>query len=221
MAEVRTGPKLGLFGPMKTLDSAQYGFEELPGGRFRAWIKHDTMKGVTPPILRWWFEHIDTFSSYNGQDFSGPPVPVYRFWHPFDHIAIRWAKRVHGLDGRLGPGSVIAIQENIAAKHPVRAKARVTRFDEEAFNFEPLLGGLLPVGQVVHEYAPVEDGVSFYTCVEIGITTPIIGPVLNWIIRKVAFSTEMFQDWILHNIEESGETEKFVPALFAHAHAEE
>ena len=32
MAEVQTGPKLGFFGPMKTLDSAQYGFEELPGG---------------------------------------------------------------------------------------------------------------------------------------------------------------------------------------------
>ena len=28
-------------------------------------------------------------------------------------------------------------------------------------------------------------------------------------------------DSILHNIEESGETEKFVPALFAHAHVEE
>ena len=42
MAEVKTGPKLGFFGPMKTLDSAQYGFEELSGGRFRAWIKHDT-----------------------------------------------------------------------------------------------------------------------------------------------------------------------------------
>ncbi len=67
------------------------------------------------------------------------------------------------------------------------------------------------------EYALVEDGVSFYLGVETDITTPALGPVLNWITRKGALSKEMFQDWIVHNVEESGETEKVVPALFVHA----
>jgi hypothetical protein len=202
---------------MKSLDSAEHSVERLPDGRLRAWIRHDTMKGVTPEILRWWFEHIDGFTTFNGEDFSGPEVPVYRYWHPFDHIAVSWARRVRGPDGHLAPGSVIYIQENIGARYPVRAKARVTRFDEEAFNFDLLLGGLIRVGSLDHEYAAVEGGCSFYTHLLIGTTLPLIGSLLNWAIRKMAFSDALVRAWILHNIEESGETEKFVPKLFTHA----
>ena len=200
---------------MKSADSARYGVEHLSGGRVRAWIEHDTMKGVTPEILRWWFENIDTWTRYNGSDFTGPSVPVYRYWHPFDHIAVRWRRRVY-VRGRLGPGSVIEINEDIGGKHAVRAKARVTKFDDEAFNFDLLLGGLIRVGSLDHLYAEVEGGSSFYTEARIGVEVPIIGRLLNWVIRR-QFTEELLRDWIVHNIEESGETEKFVPALFEEA----
>ncbi len=200
---------------MKSADSARYGVEHLSGGRVRAWIEHDTMKGVTPEILRWWFENIDTWTRYNGSDFTGPSVPVYRYWHPFDHIAVRWRRRVY-VRGRLGPGSVIEINEDIGGKHAVRAKARVSRFDDEAFNFDLLLGGLIRVGSLDHLYAEVEGGSSFYTEARVGVKVPIIGRLLNWAIRR-KFTEELLRDWIVHNIEESGETEKFVPALFEEA----
>ncbi len=215
MSDTPRGPKIGFFGPMKSADSARYGVEHLPGGRLRAWIEHDPMKGVTPEILRWWFENIDTWTRYNGNDLTGPSVPVYRYWHPFDHIAVRWRRRVY-VRGRLGPGSVIEIHDDIGGKHAVRAKARVSRFDDEAFNFDLLLGGLIRVGSLDHLYAEVEGGSSFYTEARIGVEVPIIGRLLNWVIRR-QFTEELLRDWIVHNIEESGETEKFVPALFEEA----
>ena len=215
MSDTPRGPKIGFFGPMKSADSARYGVEHLSGGRVRAWIEHDTIKGVTPEILRWWFENIDTWTRYNGNDFTGPSVPVYRYWHPFDHIAVRWRRRVY-VRGRLGPGSVIEIHEDIGGKHAVRAKARVSRFDDEAFNFDLLLGGLIRVGSLDHLYAEVEGGSSFFTEARIGVEVPIIGRILNWVIRR-QFTEELLRDWIVHNIEESGETEKFVPALFEEA----
>jgi len=215
MSVTPRGPKIGFFGPMKSADSARYGVEHLSGGRLRAWIEHDTIKGVTPEILRWWFENIDTWTRYNGSDFTGPSVPVYRYWHPFDHIAVRWRRRVY-VRGRLGPGSVIEIHEDIGGKHAVRAKARASRFDDEAFNFDLLLGGLIRVGSLDHLYAEVEGGSSFYTEARVGVKVPIIGRLLNWVIRR-QFTEELLRDWIVHNIEESGETEKFVPALFEEA----
>ena len=133
--------KLGFFGPLKTLESATWGIEELPKGSVRAWIDHATMSGVTPEVMRWWFENIDSRTTYNGTDFNGPEVPVYRYWHPFDHIRVRWEKKIPGPDGHIGPGSVIHIQETIGDRYPVDARARVTRFDDEAFNFELLVGG--------------------------------------------------------------------------------
>ena len=47
------------------------------------------------------------------------------------------------------------------------------------------------------------------------------GPMKTLDSAQYGFEELMFRDWILYSIEESGETEKFVPALFAHAHAEE
>ncbi len=218
--QTKTGPKIGFFGPMKSIDSAKHSVEWLPDGRLRAWIEHDTMKGVTPEMLRWWFEHIDTSTRFNGEDFSGPHVPVYRLWHPYDHIAVSWSRRVHDQSGRLAPGSVIQIQENIGARYPVKMKARVTKFDDDGFNFDLLLGGLIRVGSVVHRYEEVEGGSSFYTEVLLGWTLPIVGRAHNRLMRRFANGAELIRAWIVHNIEESGETEKFVPVLFHHAAAD-
>lgn len=190
MYDMRSGPKAGFFGPMKGLDSVRHRVEHLSGGRLRASIEHDTMKGVSPEMLRWWFENIDTWTRYNGSDFTGPLVPVYRYWHPFDHITVRWRRRVY-VRGRLGPGSVIEIHEDLGGKHPVRARAKVSKFDDGAFNTEA----------------------------RVGVQVPIIGRLLNWIIRR-QFTEELLRDWIVHNIEESGETEKFVPVLFEEAQRE-
>ncbi|NQY92306.1 MAG: hypothetical protein HRT46_11720 [Deltaproteobacteria bacterium] len=211
------GIKMGLFGPMKTLDSARHGIDRSDDGRLRAWIDHEPMKGVTPAMLRWWFENIDTFSKWNGNDFDGPEVPVYRFWHPYDHIAANWRKRVLDAQGRTGVGSVIEIQENIGGRFEVRDCARVTRFDDEQFNFELLGGGFLPAATVDHIYAPVEGGCSFYTSVTVGNDWPLLGGLVARLAEKMLVSEEMLRAWILHNVEESGETEKFVPRLYAHA----
>jgi hypothetical protein len=176
------------------------------------------MHGVTPQMVRWWFEHSDTSTHFNGRDFTGPAVPVYRFWHPYDHIRCGWVHRVYDESGRLAPGSVIEIEENLGAQYPVRAKARVTQFDDSAFNFDLLLGGLVPAGHLLHEYAETRDGCSFYTEMLLGRDVPLLGRLANALARKLAGADEDFvRTWIVHNIEESGETEKFVPKLYEHA----
>ena len=214
------GPKVGFFGPMKSPDSAESSFEQLPNGQLHARIWHETMHGVTPRMVRWWFENSDTSTHFNGQDFTGPPVPVYRLWHPYDHIRCRWSHRVYDESGRLAPGSVIEIEENLGARYPVRAKARVTKFDDSAFNFDVLLGGLIPAGYLLHEYAETEGGCSFYTEMLLGRDVPLLGRLANALARRFAGADEDFvRAWIVHNIEESGETEKFVPKLYEHAMA--
>ena len=212
--------KLGFFGPMKTLESATWDVEKLPGGGLRAWIDHQPMRGVTPAAIRWWFENIDTRTTYNGSDFNGPKVPAYRYWHPFDHIRVRWVKKVPGADGRIGPGSIIHIEETIGGRYPVDAKARVSRFDDEAFNFDLLVGGIAPVGEVLHLWSPSDAGLQFRTQVTLSARIKLIGGLLTRIARRAMFTDAMVRHWVVHNVEESGETEKFLPALYAHANGE-
>jgi hypothetical protein len=210
------GAKVGFFGPMKTLASARQDVEELGGGRVRAWIEHETMRGVTPEMLRWWFENIDATTRWNGHDFSGAEVPVYRLWHPYDHIAVRWRRRVLDPAGRLARGSLLEIQENLGATIPVRARARVTRFDDEAFDFE-LLQGPIRFGELLHHYTAVDGGASFYTEMRVDVQLPMIGSLLTRLARRFRANDRLLRTWIQHNVEESGETEKFVPALFQRA----
>ena len=168
-------------------------------------------------MIRWWFENIDSSTTYNGIDFNGAEVPVYRYWHPFDHIQVRWLKKVPDPDGRIGPGSIIGIKEIIGGRYPVDAKARVTRFSEDAFNFELLAGGIAPVGLVVHVWDSSDEGLDFRTEVILTPRVAVIGALLTRIARRFLFSDGMLRAWVAHNIEESGETEKFVPVLYAHA----
>jgi hypothetical protein len=143
-------------------------------------------------------------------------VPVYRLWHPYDHIAVRWTHRVLDSAGRLAPGSVLEIEENLGAEIPVRARTRVTRFDDEAFEFE-ILQGPIRMGELLHHYAATDGGASVYTEMRIDVRLPMIGAPATRIARRFRVSDRLLRTWIQHNVEESGETEKFVPALFQQA----
>ena len=211
---MRQAPKLGFFGPLKTLESATWAVEPTGTYGLRAWIDHALMPGVTPSMMRWWFENVDCWTTFNGTDFNGPEVRAYRYWHPFDHIKVTLIRRRYASDGRTGPGSLIAIEEDIGGRYPVRAKARVSRFDDGAFNFDLLAAGLIPVGSVIHAWEPSDSGLKFITEATIDAPIPLIGPLLTKLVRKFVFTNELIEAWILHNIEESGETERFVPQLY-------
>jgi hypothetical protein len=53
--------------------------------------------------------------------------------------------------------------------------------------------------------------------VTVGNDWPLLGGLVARLAEKMLVSEEMLRAWILHNVEESGETEKFVPQLYAHA----
>ena len=76
----QVGFKLGFFGPMKTLDSANATFDEYPDGRVRAQIEHEDMKGMTPEMLIWWFSNIDTFMDHIYQPVDGGCSYITEMW---------------------------------------------------------------------------------------------------------------------------------------------
>ena len=51
--------KMGFFGLMRSLDSAESSFEKIPGGGLKATIHHALLNNVKIKHLVWWFENID------------------------------------------------------------------------------------------------------------------------------------------------------------------
>ena len=63
----------------------------------------------------------------------------------------------------------------------------------------------------------VEKGVKFRTEMTIKCEVPVIGKLVTWIATKTVMHEKKIRAWMQHNIEESGESEHFIPKLYNHA----
>tara|TARA_B100000282_G_scaffold296454_1_gene278426 strand:+ start:628 stop:1356 length:729 start_codon:yes stop_codon:yes gene_type:complete len=204
--------KIGFFGPMKSFNSAQTTFEKLPNGGIKATIYHEVMKGVTVEHLRWWFENIDKTTTYNGVDFNGLEIPRYHLWHPHDHIKVHWKKKLLDENGRVLPGSQMHIKETFGG-HLIDESVLITRFDDKEYNFKLGMFGIKG-GELIHAYQNSPEGVLFMTQLTISNDNPIFGKLITWLVTKFLVNEEILKAWMQHNIEESGESENFIPILY-------
>tara|TARA_B110000444_G_scaffold260743_2_gene309041 strand:- start:118 stop:783 length:666 start_codon:yes stop_codon:yes gene_type:complete len=204
--------KLGFFGPMKSFGSAETSFEKIKDGGFKATIVHDVMKGVKIDHLIWWFENIDKVTTFNGKGFDGHEIDSYKLWHPHDHIKVYWKKKKLNHEGKIMPGSKLAIKETFQG-FLVNESVTVSQFDRDAFNFEMCFLGI-KVAHLLHFYKETEEGVIYKTEMLVKCNAPIIGKLLTWLACNLIASEKRIKAWMLHNIEESGESEKFIPQLF-------
>lgn len=179
-------------------------------------IEHDNLQGCTPEMIRWWFENLGRTTTWNGQDMSGPEVSFYHLWHHRDHIAV--TPLTEGNDGRKNKGFVTGgismIEERFNDHHEkIRAVVKTEVLDDREFTFTIRRFGLT-VGRIVHLYAPVPGGSSFYAETKIGVSIPIVGWLLSWIASTFVYSPKTAEHWIKHNIEETGRSEQIVPMLY-------
>ena len=170
------------------------------------------MKGVTVEHLRWWFENIDKTTTYNGVDFNGLEIPRYHLWHPHDHIKVHWKKKLLDENGRVLPGSQMHIKETFGG-HLIDESVLITRFDDKEYNFELGMFGIKG-GELIHAYQNSPEGVLFMTQLTISNDNPIFGKLITWLVTKFLVNEEILKAWMQHNIEESGESENFIPILY-------
>ncbi len=181
-------------------------------------IEHDNVKGVTPEMMKWWFENLGRTTTWNGEDFSGPEISFYHLWHHRDHIAITPltdkpnGEKNHGF--AVGAMSKIDEQFN-DYKDRIGQTMMTIALDEKEFTFNIKLGKLT-LGHIAHYYAPAEDGISFYAETKIGSDIPVLKYLINWLFIPFVYNLTSAENWIRHNIEETGRTEDIVPLLYAH-----
>lgn len=192
----------------KPVGSARSGVERLADGRVHCWIEHQTVRGVTPQMLVWWFQHLE------GEfELDGVRAQRYRFWHPLDHVQVHYARRLP--DGSVGPGAVLHITEMLGARpeYLVDVKSHIVRLDLGGFGHRPRLHGL-PLAAMDYSFEAVPDGTRYRNSLTVGLAHPWARP-LNALLRRFAFDEARGRAWIRHNIEEVGQLERFLPQLYA------
>lgn len=209
------------------LHAGDVGFKPITSAKwtniFRTWdgirhvqIEHDNVKQCTPAMIKWWFQNISGKTTWNGVDFSGPPIMNYHLWHHRDHISVSNVGETREDDP---PGLTLhgkfRIQEQFEDYgHRIDVVISVDRIDESEMTFTAHRFGVA-IAKLVHVYSSEDGGCRFYTETIAGLTIPVLGWILNWLLMPFLYSKRTAEQWIRHNIEEIGQTEKFVPILYS------
>jgi hypothetical protein len=146
---------------------------------------------------------------------EGVRHPRYRVWHPRDHVALRYARLP---PGGAGPGAVFHIHEVLGRdpRFTVDALTDVIRLDDGGFAHRPRLAGL-HLAAMDYTFERVAGGTRYRNSLTIGRAFP---PGLRWLNRAMVaarFDEAHGRAWLLHNVEEVGNFEFFLPGLFARA----
>lgn len=195
--------------PLKSLDSASTTLQQLTDGRLQLTIVHDIVRGVTPAMLVWWFNHIDKEMVVDGISY-----PRYLLWHPRDHIAYQVVRRAP--DGSVGAGARVRIVEAFGRNPGYRVDGveTVVRLDESGLTLTRSLGST-EVFRLAHDFQPVAGGTRYLSKMLVGAGSGLTRSLFNGVLRPRLFPNEMGQAWLRHNIEEVGNFEHFLPELYA------
>ncbi len=196
-------------GPMKPVGSARTTQAVLRNGQLQMTIEHDTIRGVTPVMLRWWFETL-------GQTVTLEEVtyPRYLLWHPRDHI--HWELAARSPTGGTGQGARFRIIEAFAAKPEfyVDSTEYVEKLDEEGISLVRRIAGV-EVFRLEHRFGQEWEGASYRSCMTVGVAAGPFRGVFNTLVRPRIFSDEMGTAWLTHNVEEVSMLENLLPSLYA------
>lgn len=193
----------------KPVAGAKSGSRNLPDGRVQYWIEHETLRGVTPEMLAWWFKNLEGDMDYRGQR-----VNRYRVWHPEDHVHVSYERRLS--DGSVGPGAAIRIVEYLGRrrKYLVNIVSPIEKLDATGFIHNPRAYGWLPLVRMEYEFKAVAGGTQYHNSLIIGWkgwSFRLFRPL----VERFIFDRDHGVAWIKHNIEEVGQFEAFLPGLYA------
>ncbi len=196
-------------GPMKPVSSATTAQSQLPSGQLYLTIEHDTIRGVTPPMLRWWFENLGKTMSFKGQAY-----PRYLLWHPRDHI--HWELAAPSPAGGTGQGAKFRIVEAFAANPDfyVDSVELVEKLDDEGISLVRREFGT-EIVRLEHRVESVQGGASYRSRLLVGAASGLLAGLFNSLVRPRVFSDAMGTAWLTHNVEEVSMFEHILPALYA------
>jgi len=193
---------------MKPLESAKTSFKVDNDGVFKLKIEHDIISEVTPKMLAWWFANIGGEMTYNGKTY-----PRYLVWHPRDHI--HWSLAKKSANKHVGTGSYFRIVEAFDRdkRFLVDSIEQVEKLDETGIRLVRRIG-TNEIFSLQHDFIQEGQHTRYKSLMTVGSSKKPFNKILNSYIRPLFFSKEMGHAWLLHNVEEVGNFEFFLPELY-------
>ncbi len=194
---------------MKPLSSAKIAEYPLSDGRVVLQIEHDLLRGVTPPMLVWWWRNIE-----GDMELKGLTYPRYLIWHPIDHIHFEVMDRMP--DGSVDVGSTFHLVEALGAdmRNLLDVMLRLAQLDETGARVELHVLGRTAM-QIQGKFLPQDKGTQLVTTMTLGSQSAFGGRLgLNRLLIDRFFPAERRLAWLKHSVEEIGNLQFFLPTLY-------
>ncbi|MFX1410527.1 MAG: DAPG hydrolase family protein [Promethearchaeota archaeon] len=150
-------------------------------------VVNHILHGVTPEMINWWWDNIDT-------------TERYKLWHPRDHQSFQW--EISPKESHIG--AIHRVVENIGLPTMLRIRWEDPSSSEIPIEYAHALAGSIldrndnPTSWVLHEYESIENGTKLRTTFRLPARVP----------------KEFIAALRKHNKEEMGEFVNFLPRLF-------
>jgi hypothetical protein len=195
--------------PVADYRQAQAGHEVLPGGQLQMRIEHLPLPGITPQMLAWWYRVLPISTV----EIKGNVLPLYHIFHPTEHGQLWVVEAASDGSPGMGEGSLVARREWFGPFDSEGA-GRVISISEAGMTVRPEVAGL-QIGEMRHIFEATADGSRYRVETRIGVDWPLIGPLLNALLRQTTFHEAMLQEWQRHQIEEVSLLPHYLPQLYA------
>jgi hypothetical protein len=194
--------------PVPDHRAAQVMHVVLPDGRIHLEIEHLPLEGITPQMLSWWYRVLPISTV----EIDGVDYTFYHLFHLTEHGRV-WVEKPasDGVPG-MGIGAVVARQEWFGP-YDSQGKARITQFSAAGMTARPLVAGLY-LGEIRHSFEATPTGSRYRVESDIGVQWPLIGSLINALLRRSTFSEEMLVEWERHQVEEVSMLRYFLPDLY-------
>lgn len=145
---------------MTTQRSFQEGYDRTENGQWEVIANHE-ISGVTPEMIDWWWDHIDT-------------TERYKLWHPTDHVSFEWLI-APATNGHIG--AIHRIQEFLNGTPEVPATIEIRWEDTMEANAEydhVLLATFWgdAQGSLMHEYQATPSGTRMRSHIHLAQEAP-------------------------------------------------
>lgn len=189
--------------------TAQFSHQILPDGRIRLQIEHLPLPDISPQMLAWWYRVLPISTV----EINGTTYPLYHIFHLTEHGQLWVVEPATDGSVGMGEGSLVARREWFGPFDSEGA-GRVVSISAAGMTVRPEVAGV-QMGEIRHLFSATPTGSQYRVESLIGVDWPLLGPLVNALLRYSTFHEDMLREWERHQIEEVSLLPYYLPRLYA------
>jgi hypothetical protein len=185
-------------------------YQYLDNGQIIIEITHVPLINITPQMLHWFYQNMPASTVQISK--RQQRLSWYQIFHPSEHGVIHLLESDEMGIKKTDTGTLMQKEEWFGPYYK-QGTERIILLSDQGMKVQFELAGLT-FGHSEHVFIQTSGGSQYKIRTTIGSDLPIIGPIINVILRYKMFPKPMLEHWIRHQVEEISNLNAFLPQLY-------